>query len=32
MRFRMETQYGDASHAPDPHDLVTYLRWARDFK
>jgi hypothetical protein len=27
VRFRLETQYGDAS--PDPRDLVTYLEWCR---
>jgi hypothetical protein len=27
LRFRLETQYGDAE--PDPHDLVTYLEWCR---
>jgi len=27
LRFRLETQYG--GEAPDPHDLVPYLRWVR---
>jgi hypothetical protein len=27
LRFRFETQYGDAR--PDPHDVVTYLEWCR---
>jgi hypothetical protein len=28
----METAYGGAGdQAPDPEDLVTYLRWCRDF-
>ncbi len=29
VRFRLDTQYGCGS-APDPDDLVTYLRWCRD--
>jgi hypothetical protein len=29
LRFRMVTQYGDADHAPEPEDLVSYLRWCR---
>ncbi len=29
LRFRMQTMYGDAGHDPEPHDLVTYLRWCR---
>lgn len=32
LRFRMETAYGGAGdQAPVPADLVTYLRWCRDF-
>jgi hypothetical protein len=31
LRFRMETQYGDARHRPDGDDLVTYLQWCRDW-
>jgi hypothetical protein len=31
LRFRLKTQYGDAAHVPEPHDLVTWLRWCRDF-
>jgi hypothetical protein len=31
LRFRMQTQYGDADHAAEPQDLVTYLRWCRHF-
>ena len=27
MRFRLETQYGDASHPPVPADVVTWLEW-----
>jgi hypothetical protein len=29
LRFRLETAYGDGQRAPDPTDLVTYLRWCR---
>ncbi len=28
LRFRAETQYGDPGRAPDPDDVVTWLRWA----
>ncbi len=32
LRFRMETAYGGAGDQPPaPGDLVTYLRWCRDF-
>ncbi len=32
LRFRLETAYGGAGdQAPRPADLVTYLRWCRDF-
>jgi hypothetical protein len=31
LRFRLETAYGDAEQPPDPEDLVTYLRWCRNF-
>jgi hypothetical protein len=32
LRFRMETAYGGAGdQAPDPADLLIYLRWCRDF-
>ncbi len=30
LRFRLETQYG-ADRAPEPHDVVTYLRWCRQY-
>ena len=30
-RFRLQTQYGDPAHEPDPADLVAYLEWCRDF-
>ena len=29
--FRSLTMYGDAARAPDPTDVVTYLRWCRTF-
>lgn len=29
LRFRLETQYGDADHAIEPADVVAYLRWCR---
>jgi hypothetical protein len=28
VRFRLDTQYG-SSGAPDPQDLVVYLRWCK---
>ena len=31
VRFRSITMYGDATHAPEPDDLVTYLQWCRRF-
>ena len=32
LRFRMETAYGGAGdQAPVPEDLVTYLRWCRNW-
>lgn len=32
LRFRMQTAYGgDGDRSPAPVDLVTYLRWCRDF-
>jgi hypothetical protein len=32
LRFRMETAYGGAGdQVPTAEDLVTYLRWCRDF-
>lgn len=32
LRFRMETAYGGAGdQQPRPDDLLTYLRWCRDF-
>ena len=32
MRFRMQTQYGDPAHAPDPADVVSYLHWCRSMR
>jgi hypothetical protein len=29
LRFRMQTQYGDAHREPDGPDIVTWLRWCR---
>ena len=29
LRFRFQTMYGDPDRAPDPDDVVTYLRWCR---
>lgn len=32
LRFRLETAYGGAGdRTPEGDDLVTYLRWCRDF-
>jgi hypothetical protein len=32
LRFRLQTAYGgDGEGEPDPADLVTYLRWCRQF-
>ena len=30
--FRMSTQYGDATHRPEPVDVVNYLRWCREWE
>lgn len=31
LRFRLETAYGgQGDRAPEPDDLITYLRWCRD--
>lgn len=27
--FRMQTMYGAPDHAPEPHDVVTYLQWCK---
>lgn len=31
LRFRLQTQYGDADREPDPRDVVAYLHWCRDY-
>jgi hypothetical protein len=31
VRFRMQTAYG-SDGAPEPQDLVAYLRWCREFR
>lgn len=31
LRFRLQTQYGDAGREPDPRDLVSYLHWCRSY-
>jgi hypothetical protein len=32
LRFRMQTQYGDPDHEPEPEDLLTYLKWCRSYR
>ena len=32
VRFRLQTQYGDPDREPEPADVVTYLRWCRDYR
>ena len=32
LAFRLITQYGDPHHAPEPHDVVTFLRWQRSWR
>lgn len=29
LRFRLQTQYGDADRIPEPDDVVSYLEWCR---
>jgi hypothetical protein len=31
LRFRISTMYGDTADAPRADDVVTYLRWCREF-
>jgi hypothetical protein len=31
LRFRLQTMYGDELAAPEPRDLLTWLRWCRQF-
>ncbi|HEX2039498.1 MAG TPA: hypothetical protein VHF47_07165 [Acidimicrobiales bacterium] len=30
--FRLQTMYGDASHSPEPADVITYLGWCRRYR
>jgi hypothetical protein len=32
LRFRLQTQYGDAEAVPAPADLVTWLEWSRRWR
>ena len=32
LRFRLQTQYGDADATPAPADLVTWLEWSRRWR
>jgi len=32
LRFRLQTAYGDPTREPEPDDLVTWLRWCRDWR
>jgi hypothetical protein len=32
LRFRLVTQYGDADHAMEAGDVVTYLLWCRAYR
>ncbi len=32
LRFRLVTAYGDPDRAPEPADVVTYLRWCREWR
>ena len=31
VRFRLITQYGDERHRPEPHDVLNYLRWCKQW-
>jgi hypothetical protein len=31
LEFRLVTQYGDERHQPDPHDVLNYLRWCKQW-
>ena len=31
LRFRLVTQYGDAHHRPEAHDVVNYLAWCKQW-
>ncbi|HEX7167730.1 MAG TPA: hypothetical protein VF230_12185 [Acidimicrobiales bacterium] len=32
LRFRLQTQYGDAEREPEPADVVAYLEWCRGYR
>ena len=32
LRFRLVTAYGDPDRDPEPSDVVTYLRWCRQWR
>jgi hypothetical protein len=32
LRFRLQTQYGDPDHEPEPADLLSYLEWCRSYR
>ncbi len=32
LRFRLQTQYGDADRDPEAADLVAYLEWCRSYR
>ncbi len=31
LRFRLQTQYGDSDHEPEPDDVVRWLEWSKRF-
>lgn len=30
VRWRLQTAYGTADHAPEPNDVIRFLEWRRD--
>jgi hypothetical protein len=32
LAFRLETQYGDPGHRPEPADVVRYLAWCQRYR
>ena len=32
LAFRLQTQYGDARHAAEPGDVISYLEWCREWQ
>lgn len=32
LAFRLVTQYGSAGHRADPQDVLSYLRWCRQWR